>query len=308
MTAILVGDARGVIPGGRYRMGSDRHYLEERSARWIETLRFAIDPTPVTNAEFADFVAQTGWVTDCERAHPAGSAVFRMTAGPVDLRDPGQWWAFVDGACWHCPQGPGSSIDGLESHPVVHVSQADAAAFAHWRGGRLPTEVEWEAAARGGLLDCEYAWGDELMPQDRLMANIWVGSFPWYHAGRDLPGTSAVRSYPPNGYGLFDMIGNVWEWTASVFAIPAQPIPDALDLSERMNAEPIASLVAPDCGCGRPKPTAPSINWTLKGGSYLCAAEYCARYRPAARIGLSAQTSTAHVGFRCAYDLAVLSA
>jgi formylglycine-generating enzyme required for sulfatase activity len=288
--------ATTVIPGGRFRIGSDSFYPEERASRWVELSAFAIDRTPITNAQFAVFVHQTGWVTDCERAEPAGSAVFQMANGAVDLRDPRQWWAFAGGASWRLPTGPGSSLDGLERHPVVHVSYNDALAFAQWRGGRLPTEAEWEVAARGGLIDCDYAWGNELMPGDRLLANIWVGSFPWYHAGSDSPGPTAVSSYPPNGYGLFDMIGNVWEWTATAFA---------------------ASGLAPveargDCGCGgserggkqniQKTPEKP-LEHTLKGGSFLCAAEYCARYRPAARIGLPAHTSAAHIGFRCAYDL-----
>ena len=288
-------EATAVIPAGRFRIGSDSFYPEERSSRWIELSSFAIDRTPITNAQFAVFVRQTGWVTDCERAEPAGSAVFRMATGAVDLRDPRQWWAFAGGASWRHPKGPGSSLDGLERHPVVHVSYHDALAFAQWRGGRLPTETEWEVAARGGLIDCDYAWGNELMPGDRLLANIWVGSFPWYHAGSDTPGPTAVSSYPPNGYGLYDMIGNVWEWTSSAYAISG----------------PASAGARGDCGCGGSEgeiqgihktPEKP-LDHTLKGGSFLCAAEYCARYRPAARIGLPTQTSTAHVGFRCAYDL-----
>jgi formylglycine-generating enzyme required for sulfatase activity len=285
-----------VIPAGRFLIGSDSFYPEERSSRWVGLSWFAIDRTPITNAQFAVFVRETGWVTDCEKADPGGSAVFRMTSGPVDLRDPRHWWAFVEGASWRHPQGPGSSLNGLEFHPVVHVSYHDALAFAQWRGGRLPTEAEWEVAARGGLIDCDYAWGNEVMPGDRLLANIWVGSFPWYHAASDLPGPTAVSSYPPNGYGLFDMIGNVWEWTATAFAASGP--------------EPLEALG--DCGCGgseREKQSSQQnperlLEQTLKGGSYLCAAEYCARYRPAARIGLPTQTSTSHVGFRCAYDLA----
>lgn len=290
-TVLPLAEAAVVIPAGRYRVGSDSFYPEERSSRWIELASFAIDRTQVTNAQFADFVNATGWVTDCERAEPTGSAVFRMTDGPVDLRDPSRWWRLVEGASWRHPTGSGSSVNGLELHPVVHVSYQDAMAFAQWRGARLPTDLEWEVAARGGLSDCDYAWGDELMPEDRLLANIWVGSFPWFHAGCDVPGTSAVSSYPPNGYGLFDMIGNVWEWTSTVFAAPGS-----------MSLASMLPAAVEDCGCGRPTPAPQSIEQTLKGGSYLCAAEYCARYRPAARIGLPAQTSAGHIGFRCAYD------
>jgi formylglycine-generating enzyme required for sulfatase activity len=290
-TVLPLAEATASIAAGRFRIGSDSFYPEERSSRWVELPSFAIDRTPITNAQFAVFVHQTGWVTDCERAKPAGSGVFRMTDGPVDLREPRHWWAFVEGASWRYPTGPGSSLNGLELHPVVHVSYHDALAFAQWRGGRLPTESEWEVAARGGLIDCDYAWGNELMPEERLLANIWVGSFPWYHAGTDVPGPTAVSYYPPNGYGLFDMIGNVWEWTATPFAASG----------------PMPLVAFEDCGCGRAgggkQTIEKTLERTLKGGSYLCAAEYCARYRPAARIGLPTQTSTAHVGFRCAYDL-----
>jgi formylglycine-generating enzyme required for sulfatase activity len=262
------------VPAGRYRVGSDEHYPEERPARVVEVAAFRMDATPVTNRAFAAFVAATGWVTVAERADPPGSAVFAMTAGPVDLRDPSHWWRFEPGTHWRV------AAAGRADHPVVHVAHADAEAFAAWRGARLPTEAEWEAAARGGLAATEYAGGDELMPDGRLLANVWTGAFPWYFARAGAPGTSAVASFPPNGHGAYDMIGNVWEWTASPF--------------ERR--EPWA------CGCA---PAAPSGDEAtalvaLKGGSFLCAAEYCARYRPAARIGLTRDATTAHVGFRCA--------
>jgi formylglycine-generating enzyme required for sulfatase activity len=263
------------IPAGRYRVGSDQHYPEERPARAVELAAFRIDRTPVTNRAFAQFVAATGHVTAAERATPAGSALFVMTAGPVDLREPAHWWRFAAGVSWRAPLGPGSTIDDRLDHPVVHVGLADAQAFAAWCGKRLPSEAEWEVAARGGLLDAEYAWGAELMPGGQLMANIWTGSFPWYFARDGVPGPTAVGRFPANGYGLSDMIGNVWEWTTSRFAPAAKPA----------------------CHCG---PANAGDLIALKGGSYLCAGEYCARYRPAARIGLTPDTSTAHVGFRCA--------
>lgn len=268
------------IATGRYRLGSDAHYPEERPARTVEVGAFVIDPTPVTNADFARFVAATGHVTAGERAEPAGSAVFAMTAGPVDLRNPAHWWRFVEGADWRRPEGPGSSIEGRARHPVVHVGWDDAAAYARWCGKRLPSEAEWEAAARGGLADAEYAWGAELMPEGHLMANIWTGSFPWYFAGSNRPGTTPVASFPPNALGLYDMIGNVWEWTSSAW----QP--------------------ARTCSCSPPMagPDVTAGAMVLKGGSFLCAAEYCARYRPAARIGLPADSTTMHAGFRCARD------
>jgi formylglycine-generating enzyme required for sulfatase activity len=270
-------DGTVAIPSGRYRVGSDEHYPEERPARDVEVAAFHIDVTPVTNRAFAEFVAATGWATVAERAEPAGSAVFAMTAGPVDLHDPSRWWRFVPGASWRAPSGPGSTLDGRDDHPVVHVALEDARAYARWRGKRLPTEAEWEVAARGGLAGAAYAWGDELMPDGRLLANVWTGVFPWYFARAGAPGTSVVGSFPANGYGLFDMIGNVWEWTVSPFA-----------------------AAEPSCVCAtRTAPDAGAQDLTVKGGSFLCAAEYCARYRPAARIGLTADSTAAHVGFRC---------
>lgn len=269
-------DAMIEVPGGRYRVGSDDHYPEERPARFVEVAGFRIDATPVTNRAFAAFVAATGYVTVAEGAEPAGSAVFGMTAGPVDLHDPSHWWRFVGGATWREPAGPGSSIAGREEHPVVHVALADAAAFAAWRGARLPTEAEWEAAARGGLVDATYAWGEELMPEGRLLANVWTGAFPWYFA-RGTPGTTPVGTFPANGLGLFDVIGNVWEWTASPFTAAEEGA----------------------CACAVATSTDPA-RVTLKGGSFLCAAEYCARYRPAARLGLTPDSTAMHVGFRCA--------
>ena len=269
-------DAMIAIPAGRYRVGSDDHYPEERPARFVDVAAFRIDAAPVTNREFAAFVEATGYVTVAERADPAGSAVFAMTAGPVDLHDPSHWWRFVAGATWREPAGPGSSVDGREDHPVVHVAVDDAAAFAEWRGARLPTEAEWEAAARGGLADATYAWGTELMPEGRLLANVWTGAFPWYFA-RGTPGTTPVGTFPANGLGLFDVIGNVWEWTTSSF----DPAEEGA------------------CACAVGTKTA-SKRVALKGGSFLCAAEYCARYRPAARLGLTPDSTAMHVGFRCA--------
>lgn len=262
------------VPAHRARIGSDAHYLEERPARDIAFAGVRIMRAPVTNAQFARFVAETGHVSAAERADPPGSAVFTMTAGPVDLRQPGQWWRFVAGACWHAPEGPGSDLTGREGLPVVHVAQADALAFAAHAGLRLPRAEEWEAAAQGGAGAAPYPWGVELMPGGRLMANVWTGAFPWYSAREGRPGPSAPGLFPPNGFGLLDMIGNIWEWTAS------------------------AAAGADGC-CGGAAGALPVI---LKGGSYLCAAEYCARYRAAAFITVSAETTTGHIGFRCAAD------
>lgn len=278
-------DAMVTVPGGRYLVGSDEHYAEERPARTVEVAAFRLDARPVTNAAFAAFVAATGWVTvaegaaAAERADPPGSAVFAMTSGPVDLHDPSRWWRFVPGATWRAPFGPGSTLAGRDEHPVVHVALADAEAYAAWRGKRLPSEAEWEAAARGGLVGAPYAWGDELLPGGRLLGNFWTGAFPWYFARAGAPGTTPVGSFPANGFGAYDMIGNVWEWTASAFAAGT-------------------AANEPRCACGGAGAEGALV--ALKGGSYLCAAEYCARYRPAARIGLTPDSTTGHVGFRCA--------
>jgi sulfatase modifying factor 1 len=268
------------IPGGRYRLGSEEHYPEERPVRTVEIAAFQIDRTPVTNRAFAAFVAATGYRTVAERAEPAGSALFAMSTGPIDLHDPSQWWRFGAGASWRAPHGPGSGIDDRGDHPVIHVALADAEAYTAWCGKRLPTEAEWEAAARGGLDAAAYAWGDEFAVDGRLMANVWTGAFPWYFARDGSPGTTPVGAFPPNGYGLSDMIGNVWEWTASPFAAAAAA---ACACSERGDGS---------LGAGLPV--------ALKGGSFLCAGEYCARYRPAARIGLTPESTAANVGFRCA--------
>jgi len=267
-----------LIPGGKIRTGSERHYPEERPVRERHIPSFGLNATQVTNREFSAFVAETGWQTRAERNDPAGSMVFAMTSGPTDLRDPAQWWRFVPDAAWCRPGGAGTSVEHRQDHPVVHVAQDDAAAFAAWRGARLPDEWEWEAAARGGLEGATYCWGDAFAPQGRMMANVWSGAFPWYFADNDEPGTMPVGRFPANGFGLFDMAGNVWEWTTSLF----------------------------DGGCGCTSPDAarggPMV--ALRGGSFLCAAEYCLRYRPAARIAVQASVTTSHIGFRCAWNVA----
>ena len=272
--------AVAVIPGGVYQLGSDDHYREEAPVRSVRVNAFGLETRPVTNADFARFVAATGWITACERLTPAGSAVFVMTDGPVDLHRPDAWWRFVEGACWRRPLGPGSDLEGLTDHPVVHVALEDARAYAGWAGRRLPTEAEWEVAARGGLIDQPYAWGADFIPDGQAMAHVWNGAFPWWSQGLQAPAPCAVGRYPANGYGLYDMIGNVWEWTEDRF--------------ERATER---------SGCGCSTAAASSDLHTLKGGSFLCSPDYCARYRPAARIGLSPETSSQHIGFRCAVDL-----
>ena len=296
------------IPGGAFRMGSDRHYVEEAPAHRVIVDGFWMDATPVTNRQFAAFVAATGHVTMAERkpdpkdypgALPhmlrAGSLVFNPTPRPVSLEDWSQWWSFKFGADWRHPLGPGSSIRELDDHPVVHVAYPDALAYARWAGKSLPTEAQWEYAARGGLEGAEFAWGDELTPNGRHMANTWQGAFPFENTAEDgFERTSPVGSYPANGYGLFDMIGNVWEWTCDWYE-PGHP-DEALK----------ACCIPRNPRGGREErsydPLQPSVRIprkVLKGGSHLCAPSYCRRYRPAARHPEPIDTSTSHVGFRC---------
>lgn len=296
---------------GSFTMGSDRFYPEERPARRVHVASFWIDETPVTNADFAAFVGATGYRTIAERPidpsdysgvdlsmTSAGSLVFRKTATPVPLDNPSRWWEFTAGADWQHPTGSASGLDGLDSHPVVHVAYADAAAYAEWAGKALPTEAEWEFAARAGLDDADFAWGNELAPGGRIMANYWQGLFPYANqrAGGGYR-TTAVRSHPASDYGLYDMIGNVWEWTSDWYVLPAK-------LKAR---KPVRSC------CGMPDPRGGALResfdaatpWlrigrkVLKGGSHLCAANYCQRYRPAARHAQMIDSATSHVGFRC---------
>jgi formylglycine-generating enzyme len=289
-------------------MGSDRHYAEEAPVHRVAVDGFWIDRTPVTNWQFRAFVAETGYVTLAERrpqaedypgALPhmlrAGSLVFAPPDHPISLSDWSQWWTFRFGASWKKPYGPGSSIKSLDDHPVVHVAYADAEAYARWAGKDLPTEAEWEFAARGGLEDAEFAWGDEFMPGGKPMANTWQGDFPNQNlATRAYKRTTPVGTFPPNGYGLLDMIGNVWEWTNDFYAPqhPADaPKPCCIPQNPRGGREE-----------GSYDPCQPQIRIprrVVKGGSHLCAPSYCRRYRPAARHAQQVDTSMSHVSFRC---------
>ncbi len=301
------------IPGGEFAMGTDEEaaYPQERPAHRVRVDGFWMDKTEVTNRQFAKFVRATGYLTTAERPVDweqlktqvpegtpkppdemlqPGSLVFAPPAGPVPMSNPAAWWRWTPGANWRHPEGPGSTADGRLDHPVVHVSWEDAAAYAKWAGKRLPTEAEWEYAARGGLEAKRYAWGDETRPGGKIMANTWQGEFP----ARDLVedgfgGTAPVQSFPPNGYGLYDMIGNAWEWCADWYDAGAHA-----DLAEHGLCEnPPGPTASND-------PEAPYAQRRVtKGGSFLCADNYCLNYRPSARRGTDWDTGLSHVGFRC---------
>ncbi|WP_354570641.1 formylglycine-generating enzyme family protein [Glaciihabitans sp. UYNi722] len=288
------------LQGGAFWMGSD-FYLEEGPVHeeWVSP--FELDRHAVTNAQFAEFVCATGYVTTAERPlDPAmfpgarleslepGSLVFTPTVGPVDLRDWTQWWEWTPGADWQHPGGPSTSLEGKGDHPVVQVAFEDANAFARWSGKRLPTEIEWEFAARGGLDQAKFAWGDE--PNDGMRANSWQGQFPYLNRGAgsgSWVGTAPVGSFPPNDFGLHEMTGNTWEWTTTYW-------------TDRLQ-DPVTT-----CACSPDSARSASIalgeataRRVLKGGSHLCAPEYCLRYRPAARSAQTEDSATTHQGFRC---------
>lgn len=296
------------IPGGTFLMGSDNFYPEESPVHRVAVDGFWMDEQQVTNAEFRRFAQETGYVTLAERPpnpsdYPGidptllvpGSLVFQRPSRRVSLNDYRLWWAYLPGACWKHPEGPTSTLNGRERHPVVHIAYADAEAYAAWAGKQLPTEAEWEFAARGGLDGAAFVWGDEFAPKGRMMANTWQGEFPWQNLATDgYEGTSPVRTFPPNGYGLYDMAGNVWEWTSDFFTprhpneviksccIPRNPRVEAAE----------QSLVGNLPGIDIPRKV-------LKGGSHLCAPNYCLRYRPAARQGEMVDSAASHIGFRC---------
>jgi sulfatase modifying factor 1 len=296
------------IPGGTFLMGSDQHYPEEAPAHYATVDGFWMDQYAVTNEEFARFVAATGYVTVAERPlDPAdypgalpellvpGALVFQRQTQPVDLRDATQWWAYVPGANWRHPQGPASSLERREAHPVTQVAYADAEAYAAWAGASLPSEAEWERAARGGLEGAAYTWGDEFLPGKRLLANIWIGAFPWQTQRPDQHiGTMPVGSFPPNEYDLYDMAGNVWEWTSDWYT------PQHTETAEHACCAPVNPRgAAREASYDPAQPDVRIPRKVLKGGSHLCAANYCLRYRPAARSPEMVETATAHIGFRC---------
>jgi formylglycine-generating enzyme len=296
------------IPGGTFTMGSHRHYPEEGPAHQVTVKGFWMDKFTVTNRDFKLFTESTGYVTFAERplnpgdypgAAPEslvpGSLVFIRPAHKVELRNIGNWWAYVPGACWKYPEGPGSSVDSKWDHPVVHVAWEDVEAYAKWKGKELPTEAEWEFACRGGLEGKIYEWGDDLLPEGRIMANFWTGEFPW----KKIPvhiykRTSPAGAFPPNAFGLHDMTGNVWEWTQDWYepehhhdAATACCIPVNPRGGQRENS----------FDSRQPEIMIPGK--VLKGGSHLCAQNYCYRYRPAARHAQMIDSGTGHIGFRC---------
>src|SRR6202008_1336035 len=296
------------IEGGTFRMGSNDHYPEEAPVHRVSVDGFWIDRTPVTNRQFKEFVKATGHVTTAQivpdpKDYPgalphmlyAGSLVFTPPRHITNLRDWSQWWNFMKGADWRHPYGPKSNINVLDNHPVVHVSFSDALAYAQWAGKDLPAEAEWEFAARGGLDGAEYAWGADFAPGGRPMANTWQGAFPRENLRLDgYERTSPVTAFPPNGYGVYDMIGNVWEWTSDWS-------------SSRHEADADKACCVPINPRGGREgasydPCQPEIRIPrkgLKGGSHRCALISCRRYRPAARHPEPVDTPTSHVGFRC---------
>jgi len=291
------------LPGGVFRMGCDHFYPEERPERRVRLPAFQIDKYPVTNRDFACFVGATGYRTLAEippdpADYPglapdmarAGSLVFERTAGAVPLDNAARWWLFSVGADWRHPAGPASAVDDLIDHPVVHIAHADAQAYARWAGKSLPTEAEWEYAARGGMEGADYAWGEELNPRGAIMANYWRGTFPYSNL-RDDGGyrTTPVAAFPANGYGLHDMIGNVWEWCADWF--------DAKQ-HERLAADPMCANPAGPARSFNPREPHAQQRVT-KGGSFLCAENYCVNYRPSSRRGTDYDTGMSHIGFRC---------
>jgi len=301
------------IPGGEFAMGSEASDArgDEKPVHRVRVDGFWMDITEVTNAQFRQFVDATGYVTTAERAPdlqeimsqlPAGtpppspenlvpgSLVFAPTAQPVPLDDIRQWWKWTAGANWRHPEGPESSIEDKDSYPVVQVSWDDAVAYARWAGSRLPTEAEWEFAARGGLAGKRFVWGDEAVSDVKPQANIWQGDFPYRNLATDgHERTTAVKAFPPNGYGLYDMAGNVWEWCGDWYAADAY--------ARRAGAIIVENPQGPERSFDPRRPEMPQR--IQRGGSFLCNASYCSSYRPSARMGCTPDTGMSHVGFRC---------
>lgn len=295
------------IPAGTFDMGSESHYPEEKPVGPVSVDGFWMDETTVTNEQYGEFVEATGYVTVAEKApdpamypgaDPAmlvpGSITFDQPRAPVPMENPMAWWAWTPGADWRHPLGPKSDLSGREQHPVTQVSFEDADAYARWAGKKLPTEAQWERAGRGGIEGAEFAWGDEIAPGGEERMNRWIGEFPWKFrprkGGPRKPGTVAVKSYEPNPFGLYEVTGNTWEWTRTWFS--------------DKHAEPASRCCAPT------DPRGPTLDQSrdpasgiprkvIKGGSFLCAENYCSRYRPSSRIPESIESATCHISFRC---------
>jgi len=297
------------IPGGTFRMGSDDHYADEAPAHRVTVTPFWMDVTTVTNEDFARFIRATGYMTVAERqpdpqqypgADPRtlvpGALVFHKPKAAISLDNFRNWWEYVPGACWRSPEGSASSIAGRARHPVVQVAYEDALAYASWAGKDLPTEAEWEFAARGGLDGAEFAWGEELSPGGRQLANFWQGQFPVPALPQELHhGTTPVRAFPPNPYGLYEMIGNVWEWTLDWYRPRHER--GAVGHGDGVPIDPCGPSVEHSYDERMPKLRIPRK--VLKGGSFLCAPSHCRRYRPAARYARMIDTAACHIGFRC---------
>lgn len=310
-------DSMVFIEGGTFTMGAVEQSNTNDALPFHQVIvdNFWIDPTEVTNAQFKDFVDATGYKTIAERPvnwdelkkmlppgtpkpdeinlRP-GSMVFTPPTQIISLNNHFAWWSWVQGANWKHPEGPDSSIDGKENHPVVHIAFEDAKAYAAWAGKRLPTEAEWEYAARGGIDKAEFVWGDELTPNNTYLANFFQGVFPYRNYPKDgFVGSAPVKSYPPNGYGLYDMAGNVWEWCSDFFQVGDFDPSSCIDTIIR---NPIGPKATKD-------PLDPlAIKHVTKGGSYLCSSQYCSNYKPSGRQGSTYDTGMSHIGFRCVKD------
>jgi len=294
------------IPGATFLMGSDQHYPEETPAHRVRVDGFWMDTHTVTNRQFKRFIDASSYVTVAERAVDAAdypgadpamllpaSIVFVKPRHAVGMNDHYQWWRYVKGADWRHPNGPGSSLQGLWEHPVVQVAFEDVESYARWIGKDLPTEAEWELAARGGLEGAEFAWGDELAPDGKVMANTWQGEFPWQNLLEDgFEATAPVGSFPPNAHGLFDMAGNVWQWTTDWFQDHGRIKKACCTIDNPRGAARNDSFDSRTPGVQIPRKV-------IKGGSFLCAPSYCRRYRPAARMAQEVNSATCHIGFRC---------
>lgn len=303
------------IPGGTFTMGTDEQqaYPQEKPAHAVKVNGFWMDATEVTNEQYKAFVEATGYLTVAERTPDweemkkqlpsgtpkpaddvlvAGALVFTPPNEPVATYNYAQWWTWTPGASWQHPEGPESNLEGRWHHPVVHIAYEDAVAYCEWAGKRLPTEAEWEFAARGGNDQQRYAWGDDFRPQGKFMANTFQGQFPNSNSGEDgFTGTAPVKSFAANQYGLYEMIGNVWEWTSDWYDAGAY---------QRRAGKLVSNPEGPENSFNPQNPYAQER--VTKGGSFLCALDYCVNYRPSARIGTAYDSGMSHTGFRCVKD------